>query len=88
MKKLWERKKGVLIVLALPPLLIYLASGTSSQYGWMVATLYILAGIIVIFIATEFVKFNKFCCNKYNNYTCKNIKCGYHPAILRTCTRS
>jgi len=33
MKKLWERKKGVLIVLALPPLLIYLASGTSSEYG-------------------------------------------------------
>ncbi len=52
MKKLWERKKGVLIVLALPPLLIYLASGTSSQYGWMVATLYILAGIIVVFILT------------------------------------
>ena len=52
MKKLWERKKGVLIILALPPLLIYLASGTSSQYGWMVATLYILAGIIVVFVLT------------------------------------
>ena len=52
MKKLWERKKGVLIILALPPLLIYLASGTSSQYGWMVAILYILAGIIVVFILT------------------------------------
>ena len=41
-----------MIVLALPPLLIYLASGTSSEYGWMVATLYILAGIIVVFILT------------------------------------
>ena len=52
MKNLWERKKGVLIVLALPPLLIYFASTTGSQYGWMVATLYILAGIIVVFILT------------------------------------
>ena len=52
MKKLWERKKGVLIILALPPLLIYLASGTSSQYGWMVTILYILAGIIVVFVLT------------------------------------
>ena len=52
MKNLWERKKGVLIILALPPLLIYLASGTSSQYGWMVITLYILAGIIVVFVLT------------------------------------
>ena len=52
MKKLWERKKGVLIVLALPPLLIYFASTTGSQYGWMVLTLYILAGIIVVFILT------------------------------------
>ena len=52
MKNLWERKKGVLIFLALPPLLIYLASTTGSQYGWMVAILYILAGIIVVFILT------------------------------------
>ena len=52
MKKLWERKKGVLIILALPPLLIYFASGTGSQYGWMVITLYILAGIIVVFVLT------------------------------------
>ena len=52
MKNLWERKKGVLTILVLPPLLIYLASTTSSEYGWMVAILYILAGVIVIFILT------------------------------------
>ena len=52
MKNLWERKKGVLTILVLPPLLIYLASTTSSEYGWMIAILYILAGIIVIFVLT------------------------------------
>ena len=52
MKNLWERKKGVLIILALPPLSIYLALNTGSQYGWMVTALFIFAGIIVVFILT------------------------------------
>ena len=47
---LWERKQGVLIILALPPLLFYLAITMSPEYYMMSNILMVLIGIIILFI--------------------------------------
>ena len=47
---LWERKKGVLTILALPPLLFYLAITTSPEYYMTSNILMVLIGIIILFI--------------------------------------